>query len=95
MKLFFFILLGLGLNAQNLVSNPSFEINSMCPADPADLSSLASWYPVQGHYGTPDYFNSCGSSSVGVPANAFRNQLAFDGSAYVGLTTYNYGAAKL
>lgn len=90
-KLFFSILIGFGLNAQNLVSNPSFEIHSACPVNPADLSSLTSWYPMQGHYGTPDYFNSCGSSFVGVPSNTFGNQVAFDGNAYVGLTTYNYG----
>ncbi|PZO27990.1 MAG: hypothetical protein DCF13_10100 [Flavobacteriaceae bacterium] len=94
MKLLFFILMGFGINAQNLVSNPSFEINSMCPVNPADLSAVASWYPMLGHYGTPDYFNSCGSLFVGVPNNTFGNQVAFDGSAYVGLTTYNYGATN-
>lgn len=83
--------MGFGLNAQNLVSNPSFEINSMCPVNAADLSSLASWYPMIGHLGTPDYFHSCGSSYVGVPSNSFGNQVAFDGNAYVGLSTYNYG----
>jgi hypothetical protein len=92
MKLLFFILLGFGINAQNLVSNPSFEINSACPVNAADLSSLASWYPMIGHLGTPDYFNSCGSSYVGVPSNSFGNQVAFDGNAYVGLSTYTYGA---
>ena len=94
MKVLFFILMGFGLNAQNLVSNPSFEINSMCPANAADLSSLASWYPMIGHLGTPDYFNSCGSSYVGVPSNSFGNQVAFDGNAYVGLSTYTYGATN-
>jgi OOP family OmpA-OmpF porin len=94
MKLLFFILLGFGINAQNLVSNPSFEINSACPVNAADLSSLASWYPMIGHLGTPDYFNSCGSSYVGVPSNSFGNQVAFDGNAYVGLSTYTYGATN-
>ncbi|MCZ8091637.1 T9SS type A sorting domain-containing protein [Flavobacterium sp.] len=91
MKLLFFILMGFGINAQNLVSNPSFEIKSACPVNPADLSSLASWYPMQAHYGTPDYFNSCGSSFVGVPSNTFGNQSAFDGNAYIGISTYSYG----
>lgn len=94
MKLLFFILLGFGINAQNLVSNPSFEINSACPVNAADLSSLASWYTMIGHLGTPDYFNSCGSSYVGVPSNSFGNQVAFDGNAYVGLSTYTYGATN-
>jgi hypothetical protein len=94
MKLLFFILLGFRINAQNLVSNPSFEINSACPVNAADLSSLASWYPMIGHLGTPDYFNSCGSSYVGVPSNSFGNQVAFDGNAYVGLSTYTYGATN-
>ena len=94
LKLLLFILIGIGLNAQNLVPNPSFEIHSICPVNPADLSPLTSWYPMQGHYGTPDYFNSCGSSFVGVPTNTFGNQAAFDGSAYVGLTTYNYGVTN-
>lgn len=94
MKVLFFILMGFGLNAQNLVSNPSFEINSMCPVNAADLSSLASWYPMIGHLGTPDYFHSCGSSYVGVPSNSFGNQVAFDGNAYVGLSTYTYGATN-
>lgn len=94
MKLLIFLLIVFGINAQNLVSNPSFEINSICPINPADLSSLASWYPIQAHYGSPDYFNSCGSSFVGVPSNTFGYQAAFDGNAYVGLTTYNYGATN-
>jgi hypothetical protein len=94
MKLLFFILMGFGINAQNLVSNPSFEINSMCPVNAADLSSLASWYKMMGHYGSPDYFNSCGSSYVGVPSNSFGNQIAFNGNAYVGLCTYTYGATN-
>lgn len=94
MKLLFFILLGFGINAQNLVSNPSFEIKSACPVNAADLSSLASWYPMQAHNGTPDYFNSCGSSFVGVPSNTFGNQSAFDGNAYIGISTYNYGSSS-
>lgn len=93
-KLLFFILIGFGLKAQNLVPNPSFETHSMCPVNPADLSSLASWYPMQAHNGSPDYFNSCGSSFVGVPSNTFGYQAAFDGNAYVGISTYNYGATN-
>lgn len=49
---------------------------------------------MQGHLGTPDYFNSCGSPFAGVPSNTFGNQAAFDGSAYVGLATYNHGATN-
>jgi hypothetical protein len=92
-KLLFFILFGFGLNAQNLVSNPSFEINSYCPFELGDLASLASWSRIPAHFDSPDYFHSC-SSYVGVPSNMIGNQVAYDGNAYVGLITYYNGQSN-
>jgi hypothetical protein len=39
---------------------------------------------------TPDYFNACAPNpNQGVPNNIFGYQTAYDGDAYVGITTYN------
>jgi hypothetical protein len=39
---------------------------------------------------TPDYFNVCAPNpNQGVPNNIFGTQSAYDGDAYVGITTYN------
>jgi len=89
MKLIFFILIGFGVNAQNLVPNPSFEIYSQCPINFADITSVDSWYRLPVHSGTPDYFNACNSSYLNVPNNLTGSQGAFDGNAYIGIVAYS------
>jgi hypothetical protein len=70
------------------VPNPSFEINNQCPVNFADLTSVESWYKLPGHQGSPDYFHACGSSLLSVPNNIKGFQPAFNGDAYLGITTY-------
>lgn len=89
MKFFFFILLGFEISAQNLVPNPSFEIYSQCPINFADITPVDSWYRLPIHNGTPDYFNACNSSYLNVPNNIPGSQAAFDGNAYIGISTYS------
>lgn len=84
-----------GVNAQNLVPNPSFEINSMCPVGFADITSVASWYKLPGHQGTPDYYNACGSSFVSVPNNVKGTQTAYNGNAYLGIVTYKTNPTEI
>lgn len=72
--------------AQNLVPNPSFEVFDKCPKDyNVDYKKIlvTGWYMPTG--GTPDYFNVCAKTQVGVPQNFMGNCLAKDGGAYVGL----------
>jgi hypothetical protein len=75
-----------GLQAQNLVPNPSFEIFDKCPTDyniKYKKTMLPGWYMATG--GTPDYFNSCTRIQVGVPQNFMGSCFAKDGQAYAGL----------
>jgi len=83
--------------AQNLVSNPSFENYNACPPNIGEIKfstypSVTDWVSV-GDLNTPDYFNVCGGSSVGVPNNTFGWQPAHTGDAYAGiLLVTNAGA---
>lgn len=85
----FFILLTISsiANSQNLVPNPSFESYTLCPNNPGQVSYATPWIPS---ISTPDYFNSCTTSSTfSVPVN-FSNvnfQIPKTGNAYVGLAT--------
>lgn len=75
-----------GLQAQNLVPNPSFEICKKCPNDyniKYRKELIPGWYMATG--GTPDYFNSCTRVQVGVPQNFMGSCFAKDGQAYIGL----------
>ena len=70
-------------NAQNLLPNGSFEQYSWCPFQVSQIDSCLYWFnPATG---TPDYFNSCGASTVQVPDNTFGYQQAHDGLAYAGI----------
>lgn len=78
--------------AQNLVSNPSLEINSGCPTGLGELERALDWETP--NYGTPDYFNTCHPNQYGVPANYMTTLSAFDGNAYTGffgMLTFNPG----
>src|SRR5688572_1782690 len=60
------ILLSLTFKSQNLVTNPSFENNTGCPNQSAGWSLVPGWHNCngitgQGLWGTPDYFNTCGT----------------------------------
>jgi len=76
--------------SQNLVINPSLEINSGCPIGLGELDRASSWDSPNG--GTPDYFHACNSGQFGVPANYMTTLSAFDGNAYTGffgMLTFN------
>lgn len=81
----FFLLIKFS-TAQNLVPNPGFENAWTCPESFTkerikDL--LPKWFvPNQG---TPDYFNKCNHTDVGVPNNFTGSMPAKEGSAYIGL----------
>ena len=73
------------LFSQNLVPNPSFEDTVQCPIGYSEINYSLGWYsPTQG---TPDFFDSCGYSSVSVPQNAFGWEPAKTGVAYIGICT--------
>lgn len=66
----------------NLINNYSFESHSQCPFGLSQMNFVTSWYTVSQ---TPDYYNSCGSTSLSVPKNFAGTQNAATGNAYVGL----------
>jgi len=70
------------VNAQNLISNPSFEKFSVCPDQHGNVAEdVGSWSKAT--EGTSDYFNTC-SSKMGIPNNFNGSQTAAFGSAYAG-----------
>ena len=72
----------------NLVPNPSFEDTVNCPIAGGQINYATSW---NNNNGTPDYFNSCASSSgisVSVPYNYAGFRTAASGRAYSGIVTY-------
>ncbi len=73
----------------NLVSNPSFENYTSCPAQNSELYKAPPWFqPTQA---TPDYFNICSMgiwpSNMDVPTNYFGYQYARTESAYAGFAS--------
>jgi len=95
---------GLQVSAQNLVTNPGFELKNKCPVDRSEIA----YTPNYDFFGTvldwvsplntsPDYFNRCGvDSTVRIP------YLAFDGfheprhgDAFAGISMYSGHHADL
>lgn len=71
-----------GLNAQNLVTNPSFETYSPCPNGASAVANATGWQTAKN---SPEYLNSCSSSIYSdVPTNYFGFQNASTGNAYMG-----------
>lgn len=72
--------------AQNLVSNPSFEDTVHCP-DNFDKVYLANGWSSFG--ASSDYFNSCTQTNLtDVPNNYYGYQNASSGNGYCGLIAY-------
>ncbi len=85
----FLLLLFCGVaNAQNLVTNGSFEAYSSCPNNLAQPHYSTGWRMY--HDGTSDYFN-CGTAPVATPINWTGYQTARQGTAYMGCITYSAG----
>lgn len=79
------------LQAQNLVPNPSFEEYNTCPDNQNQIHFATGWsnYWNTSHNSTPDYFNSCSTTSwMSVPHNLGGYQKAANGNAYAGVYTY-------
>ena len=79
-----FLFLGLSLNAQNLVPNPSFEDTT--------VQRFSNYRPnlwVSPNNGSPDYFSPLNDSTLRFPTSApnsfYGYQFAKDGIAYMGL----------
>lgn len=87
----FFIMVA--VRGQNLVPNGSFELYSGCPTNYTQIDCVLFWMNTAqwpGPGGSPDYFNQCASSQyVGVPANIFGYQNAYNGNAYVGIIVWD------
>jgi hypothetical protein len=93
--LFFYFI----VNSQtNLVSNPSFENHTSCPTFMLQWDKCIGWLNCNGNvgnglWGTPDYFHTCGTTSIPynpVPpntGNGFCNP--HTGGAMMGLVCYN------
>lgn len=75
-------------NAQNLITNGSFEAYSYCPDNLAQAHYSTGWRMY--HDGTSDYFN-CTTAPVATPANWAGYQQAAQGTAYMGCITYSAG----
>ncbi|SHG89117.1 OmpA family protein [Flagellimonas flava] len=90
-RIFFALIFGFALGAssygQNLVLNPSFEEYKSCPTNITGFDALLEEISLPSS-SSGDYFNQCGTSDFGVPANFKGSQVATDGSAYVGLYFY-------
>lgn len=77
--------------AQNLVPNPSFEIQTDCPTTVSMVALAPPWYYPT--LGTADYFYDCPyypGGWVDVPQNMMGYQYANSGNGYMGLINYNY-----
>jgi hypothetical protein len=67
---------------QNLVPNASFEEFEMCPQNGGEIEKALGWMNFKL---SPDYFNSCNNTGLGVPVNVFTSFTeALHGNAYAG-----------
>lgn len=91
--LFLISLAGIKSIAQNLVSNPGFEVFSPCPNTASQLFFATGWNSSQN---TPDYFDVCAGSgnTAGVPANICGYQQPASGDGYIGLLCYGSFASS-
>ncbi len=80
-----FFLFGLLSPAQNLVPNPSFESFTECPNGLSQIDRVNDWSTAGG---SPDYFNACAQTAVGVPFNFMGFEWPSSGNGYVGAITY-------
>ncbi len=86
----------LGVPAQNLVPNYSFESYNTCPNNYSQFSYVNTW--VQPTTGTSDYFNACYTNvvwTIGIPDNHFGSQPARTGNAYAGIIPLDHQAGSL
>lgn len=79
------LLLCNGIYAQNLVMDPSFEIQNCCPVEwgPSDCATF--WTTNMNSW---DYFHSCNQTVVSVPDNFAGHQPAATGEGYAGFAAW-------
>jgi hypothetical protein len=70
---------------QNLVPNPSYEDTVACPFYYNQMNKASGW---NSYRNSPDYFNNCNNTFVGVPINDPGYQGARTGNAYGGFISY-------
>jgi hypothetical protein len=70
---------------QNLVPNWSFEDTVGCPYYYNQIGNAVGW---SSYRNTPDYYNVCSNSYVGVPLNDAGFQFPRNGNGYAGIVTY-------
>ena len=84
----------------NLVYNGDFEQYSSCPTTPSfplqapnyEITKCLSWTAPT--YGTSDYCNVCGGSSVGIPSNNLGYQYAHSGNGYCGFYAFDLSSGN-
>ena len=89
-----FLLFPLFTKAQiNHVPNGDFEYYTTCPTAYSQIVRCAGWH--QSTTATPDYFNTCVSSTsnISIPSNYFGFQRPASGNAYAGGYTYIDGVS--
>jgi hypothetical protein len=87
-----FLLIGSGLSAQNLVPNPDFEQHTGCPPYYSYLSNAVPWFDpsIDAAFGSSDYLHTCATYwEVSVPNNFLGEQDAHSGHAYAGLYAFS------
>jgi hypothetical protein len=80
-----FFLINKNADAQNLVPNWSFEDTVSCPNYYNQITKASGWISFRN---TPDYYNSCANTYVGIPFNDAGYQFTRNGEGYAGLITY-------
>lgn len=88
-----------GVQAQNLVPNPSFENYNTCPDFVGQFAYADQWVNPNG--GSPDLFNTCTNcasfwgADICIPNNIFGDQFPRTGDGHAGLYVYWQGFANL
>ena len=75
------------VTGQNLIVNSGFENFAKCPVNISSMDVLIDDVSLPTS-SSGDYFNQCSDEDFGVPTNFKGNQMAAEGSAYIGLYFY-------
>jgi PKD repeat protein len=76
--------------AQNLVTNYSFETNSNCPNNYGQVSLATGWFPSSNNNNPQfhtEYLHACGTSLFSTPSNTWGNQAPATGQACMAICT--------
>ena len=86
MKYIVLLLISFSLNAQNLITNSSFE-NGTIPTGAGQIDSCTGWFSIAG---SPDYFNTSATiiSGCNIPYTFPGNIQPYEGFACVGFCYY-------